>query len=235
MMPAASVSGLYLAHPAARYFHVGRIAKDQVEDYARRKGESSPRRAVARPEPRLRTGIARPRVLGARVAGSSVPDVAQSYWHPFADMAAISAGGELVLDRGDGCYVWDVDGTRYLDATASLWYCNVGWGRAEIGEAAAAQMATLPTYSNFGDIVTPVTLELADRVAGLADPRLQGVPHERWVRLDRHRDQDGPPVLAAPRRAGSRSSCDGRRPTTGCTPPGPRSRASRRTPPDTAR
>ena len=40
MMPAASVSGLYLAHPAARYFHVGRIGKDQVEDYARRKGES---------------------------------------------------------------------------------------------------------------------------------------------------------------------------------------------------
>ncbi|HET7236903.1 MAG TPA: methionine synthase [Actinomycetota bacterium] len=40
MMPAASVSGLYLAHPAARYFHVGRIARDQVEDYARRKGES---------------------------------------------------------------------------------------------------------------------------------------------------------------------------------------------------
>jgi 5-methyltetrahydrofolate--homocysteine methyltransferase len=40
MMPPASVSGLYLAHPQARYFHVGRIAKDQVEDYARRKGES---------------------------------------------------------------------------------------------------------------------------------------------------------------------------------------------------
>jgi len=38
MMPAASVSGLYLAHPQAR--HVGRIARDQVEDYARRKGES---------------------------------------------------------------------------------------------------------------------------------------------------------------------------------------------------
>jgi 5-methyltetrahydrofolate--homocysteine methyltransferase len=39
-MPAASVSGLYLSHPAARYFHVGRVGKDQVEDYARRKGES---------------------------------------------------------------------------------------------------------------------------------------------------------------------------------------------------
>jgi adenosylmethionine-8-amino-7-oxononanoate aminotransferase len=90
------------------------------------------------------------------------------YWHPFADMAAVVAGGELVLERGDGCSVWDVDGKRYLDATASLWYCNVGWGRSEIGDAAAAQMATLPTYSNFGDIVVPVTLELAERVAGLA-------------------------------------------------------------------
>jgi 5-methyltetrahydrofolate--homocysteine methyltransferase len=38
MTPAASVSGLLLAHPSARYFAVGRIAKDQVEDYAARKG-----------------------------------------------------------------------------------------------------------------------------------------------------------------------------------------------------
>src|SRR5690606_27392157 len=38
MMPAASVSGIYLAHPQARYFTVGRIDRDQVEDYARRKG-----------------------------------------------------------------------------------------------------------------------------------------------------------------------------------------------------
>jgi 5-methyltetrahydrofolate--homocysteine methyltransferase len=38
MLPAASVSGIYLGHPAARYFAVGRIARDQVEDYARRKG-----------------------------------------------------------------------------------------------------------------------------------------------------------------------------------------------------
>ena len=40
MVPAASVSGLYFAHPEARYFAVGRIARDQVEDYARRRGES---------------------------------------------------------------------------------------------------------------------------------------------------------------------------------------------------
>ena len=38
MTPAASVSGLYFAHPEARYFNVGRIGRDQVADYARRKG-----------------------------------------------------------------------------------------------------------------------------------------------------------------------------------------------------
>jgi len=42
MLPAASVSGIYLAHPAARYFNVGRIGKDQVEDYARRKAMRVP-------------------------------------------------------------------------------------------------------------------------------------------------------------------------------------------------
>ena len=40
MLPAASVSGLYFAHPEARYFAVDRITLDQVEDYAQRKGMS---------------------------------------------------------------------------------------------------------------------------------------------------------------------------------------------------
>jgi 5-methyltetrahydrofolate--homocysteine methyltransferase len=38
MLPAAAVSGWYFAHPDARYFAVGKIGRDQVEDYARRKG-----------------------------------------------------------------------------------------------------------------------------------------------------------------------------------------------------
>ncbi|MDP9150987.1 MAG: methionine synthase [Myxococcota bacterium] len=46
MLPAASVSGLYIGHPESRYFNVGRIGRDQVEDYARRKG--SPLKDVER-------------------------------------------------------------------------------------------------------------------------------------------------------------------------------------------
>ena len=63
MTPAASVSGLYFAHPQARYFNVGRIGKDQVEDYARRLGESViGGRALAPPEPRLRRRLTAARV-----------------------------------------------------------------------------------------------------------------------------------------------------------------------------
>jgi putrescine---pyruvate transaminase len=90
------------------------------------------------------------------------------FWHPFADMAAVQAAGEVSIVRGEGVYVWDADGNRYLDASASLWYCNVGHGRAEIADAVAAQLRRLEAYSTFGDLTNPPTSELADRVAGFA-------------------------------------------------------------------
>ncbi len=91
-----------------------------------------------------------------------------SLWHPFSDMAAVEQDGELVIASGDGAYVTDEAGTRYLDATAGLWFTNVGHGRAEIAEAAAAQMRKVAAYSTFGDYTTRPTLELAERLAGIA-------------------------------------------------------------------
>lgn len=90
------------------------------------------------------------------------------FWHPVADMASVAAAGELVLDRADGVHVWDEAGNRYLDATASLWYCNVGYGRAEIVDAAAAQMRRLPAYSHYGDLTSRPTTELAERISAIA-------------------------------------------------------------------
>jgi putrescine---pyruvate transaminase len=90
------------------------------------------------------------------------------YWHPFADMAALEADGELMIVRGDGSAIWDAEGRRYLDATASLWYCNVGHGRREIADAVAAQLRELEGYSTFQDLTTPPTAALAERVADLA-------------------------------------------------------------------
>jgi putrescine aminotransferase len=81
------------------------------------------------------------------------------FWHSFADMSAIVEGGELVLDRGDGVHVWDEDGRRYIDATAGLWYCNVGYGRGEIADAAASQLLSLKHNS---EPTTPLNNAYAD-------------------------------------------------------------------------
>ena len=91
-----------------------------------------------------------------------------NFWHPFAAMAAVEATGGLTLVRGEGSHVWDAQGTRYVDATAGLWFCNVGHGRREIADAAAAQMAELASYSTFGDLTNQPTEALTARVASLA-------------------------------------------------------------------
>jgi adenosylmethionine-8-amino-7-oxononanoate aminotransferase len=91
-------------------------------------------------------------------------------WHPFADMGAVRSK-ELVIDRGEDVWVWDAEGRRYLDATASLWYCNVGHGRPEIAEAVAAQLGRLEAYSAFGDFSNEPARELAARLASLAPMR----------------------------------------------------------------
>lgn len=90
------------------------------------------------------------------------------FWHSYADMYAVAEHGELMITRGEGSYVFDEDGRRYLDLSASLWYCLVGHGRAELARAAAEQMEKLETYSTFTDLSNPPARELAERVASLA-------------------------------------------------------------------
>jgi putrescine---pyruvate transaminase len=89
------------------------------------------------------------------------------FWHPFADMGSVSRA-ELVIERGEGVHVYDTDGNRYLDATASLWYANIGHGREEVAEAVAAQMRTLEAYSTFGDFGNTPSNQLCERLARLA-------------------------------------------------------------------
>ncbi len=88
-------------------------------------------------------------------------------WHPFADMGSVRRG-EFVIERGEDVWVWDRDGRRYLDATASLWYANAGHGRPEIADAVAQQMSRLAAYSAFGDFSNSPARELAGALADLA-------------------------------------------------------------------
>jgi putrescine---pyruvate transaminase len=90
-----------------------------------------------------------------------------AFWHGFADMHSV-AETKVVIRSGEGVWLEDIAGRRYLDATAALWYCNVGYGRRAIADAVAEQLVRLPAYSSFGAYTSEPTLALADRLAALA-------------------------------------------------------------------
>ncbi len=88
-------------------------------------------------------------------------------WNPFANMAAL-AGKAITIVGGHGSTVVDSDGREYLDALASLWYCNVGYGRTELAEAAAAQMRQLAGFQTFEYYTNPPAQALCALIADLA-------------------------------------------------------------------
>ena len=88
--------------------------------------------------------------------------------HLWLHFTRMGGDGEVpIIVRGDGCYLEDSKGKRYLDALAGLFSVNIGYGYGEeIGEAAAAQMRELPFYTNWG-YAHPRAIELASEVASL--------------------------------------------------------------------
>ena len=86
----------------------------------------------------------------------------------------------LVLERGEGPYVFDTHGNRYFDALSTLFCSQLGYSYGEeLAAAAAAQMATLPFATNWS-IAHPTAVTLAERLAELAPPGARPrVLHER--------------------------------------------------------
>jgi adenosylmethionine-8-amino-7-oxononanoate aminotransferase len=88
-------------------------------------------------------------------------------WLHFTRMSAYEGAEVPIIVRGDGCYLEDSNGKRYLDALAGLFSVNIGYGYGEeMGEAAAAQMRELPFYTNWS-YAHPRAIELATEVASL--------------------------------------------------------------------
>ena len=106
-------------------------------------------------------------IIGADTARWRELD-ARHHMHPFTDQAALAAKGVRVITRAEGCWLWDSEGNRILDAMSGLWCVNVGYGRAELVEAARRQMATLPFYNTFFQCTTAPAVELAARLAAIA-------------------------------------------------------------------
>ncbi|MFL5968958.1 MAG: aspartate aminotransferase family protein [Gaiellaceae bacterium] len=101
-------------------------------------------------------------------AGIDLQKAARDHlWLHFTRMSAYGDSDVPIIVRGDGCYLEDINGKRYLDALAGLFSVNIGYGFGdEIGEAAAAQMRELPFYTNWS-YAHPRAIELASEVASL--------------------------------------------------------------------
>src|SRR5581483_5670177 len=95
-------------------------------------------------------------------------------WMHFTRMGAARQGNVPTIVRGEGAYIWDSNGKRYLDGLAGLFTVNAGHGRAELAEAAAKQaheLAFFPLWS----YAHPAAIELSDRIASLAPGDLNQV------------------------------------------------------------
>ncbi len=96
-------------------------------------------------------------------------------WMHFSRMDAYAQGAELpIIERGDGCYVWDVNGKRYLDGLSSLYCTNIGHGRADVAQAGADQGRELGFFTNWS-AAHPRSIELAAKIASLAPGDLDRV------------------------------------------------------------
>lgn len=91
----------------------------------------------------------------------------QYLWHPFTQMQEWFTEEPLIIERGEGSYLIDIDGNRYLDGVSSLW-CNVhGHGRREIDEAVIAQLRRI-AHSTLLGVSHPAAILLAERLAQMA-------------------------------------------------------------------
>ncbi len=95
--------------------------------------------------------------------------------YPFSNASFAAKNPPLVIEGGDGVYVTDGQGKRYIDGQAGLWNVNVGHGREEIKQAIRDQLDRLSYYSLFGGTTTTPSVELADVLCRMA-------AHEGMVR-----------------------------------------------------
>ncbi len=118
---------------------------------------------------------------------------AAHHLHPFSDMKKLNADGARIIQRGEGVYIFDNHGKKYLDGFAGLWCVNVGYGRREIADAVFEQMNELPYYNTFFGTVTPPAVLLAQKITSHAGPNLNHVfftgsgseANDTWLRMAR--------------------------------------------------
>ncbi|HJW55445.1 MAG TPA: aminotransferase class III-fold pyridoxal phosphate-dependent enzyme [Burkholderiaceae bacterium] len=95
---------------------------------------------------------------------------ARYLWHPMASPKAMQASPPDIIVKGDGVWIWDVDGHKMVDGVGGLWSSNLGFGRKEIRDAIIAQMDELPFYNTFRGTTHARAIELSERLVRMMQP-----------------------------------------------------------------
>ena len=95
--------------------------------------------------------------------------------HPWTHFESFAQDGAKVITRGEGVWLWDESGEKYLDAVGGLWCTNIGLGRSDMAEAIAEQARTLAFSSTFVDLSNDPAARLAAKLAELAPEGLSRV------------------------------------------------------------
>jgi putrescine---pyruvate transaminase len=90
--------------------------------------------------------------------------------HPMTNPGTARESPPDIIARGEGSWIWDVDGHRLIDGVGGLWCTNLGFGRKEIRDAIVAQLDELPFYNTFRGATHPRAIELTQRLVGLMEP-----------------------------------------------------------------
>lgn len=106
-----------------------------------------------------------------RVNSASAKDIAHII-HPYSPLHTHQEQGPLIITRGDGIYVYDDAGNRYIEGIAGLWYASLGFSEKRLVEAAYLQMQKLPCYHSFGHKSNEPSIELAERLLELAPSKM---------------------------------------------------------------
>jgi adenosylmethionine-8-amino-7-oxononanoate aminotransferase len=94
--------------------------------------------------------------------------------HPMANLKAMHDTPPDIIVRGEGSFIWDVDGHRLVDGVGGLWSANLGFGRKEIRDAIVAQLDELAFYNVFRGTSHPRAIELTEKLLNLMAPEQAG-------------------------------------------------------------
>ncbi len=95
--------------------------------------------------------------------------------HQQTDLDRHSREGAVLMDRGEGCRVWDTEGREYIEAMAGLWCASLGFSERRLADAAHRQMLKLPYYHTFFAKGHEPAVELAERLLAVAPPGMARV------------------------------------------------------------